>query len=78
MTQLTLNIEKPSVLQLIKKLVVELDGVSIAKTPRKTTTSSAITSQKKKCGLKQAMEYIHAGRVNTYNSAEELFEKLGI
>ena len=36
MTQITLNIEKPSLLQLIKKLIAAIDGISIANTRKKT------------------------------------------
>lgn len=36
------------------------------------------TSKKKRCGLDEALEDIKTGRVTTYNSVDEYFEKMGI
>ena len=67
MTQLTINIEDKSILPHLKKILNALEGVSIAKSVKK-----------KKCGLDEALEDIQAGRVTYYESAEDMFKKLGI
>ena len=67
MTQLTINIEDKSILPHLKKILNALEGVSIARPTRK-----------KKTGLEKALEDIEAGRVTYYESAEDMFKKLGI
>ena len=64
MTQITLKIEKPSVLQLIKKLISELDGVTIVKTKRRKT------------GIDLALEDIKAGRLNRAENVDDLMKQL--
>jgi hypothetical protein len=67
MTQLTLTISNPKDAILIKKLLAKFDSVTISKTARK-----------RKTGLDEALEDVTAGRVTTYNSVDEMFEKLDI
>ena len=67
MTQLTINVEDKSILPHLRKILNALEGVSIAKPVRK-----------KKSGLEEALEDIKAGRVTYYESAEDMFKKLGI
>lgn len=73
MTQVVVNIENPSVLAVFKKMVALMDGVSIAK-PARTSAKA----KERKCGLDLALEDVREGRINKYNSVEELFDKLGI
>ena len=67
MTQITLTISDPKDASLIKKLLAKFDSVTISKPERK-----------RKTGLDEALEDVAAGRVTTYNSVDEMFEKLGI
>ncbi|MDE5749225.1 MAG: hypothetical protein K2H87_00475 [Duncaniella sp.] len=67
MTQITINVENPSILPHLKKILGAIEGISIAKTTRKPKT-----------GLSEAMDDIKTGRLNSYESAEDMFEKLGI
>lgn len=66
MTQLTLNIENKSLVPIIKKLISELNGVSIAPQVRR-----------KKNGLERALDDIKHGRVSgPFNSMEEVMNHL--
>lgn len=66
MTQLILQIEDPSVLPTLKKVVKAFNGVTIAK-PEK----------KHKCGLDEAIEDVKAGRVyGPFSSTDELIVHL--
>ena len=67
MTQITLTISDPKDATLIKKLLAKFDSVTITTTERK-----------RKTGLDEALEDVAVGRVTTYNSVDEMFEKLGI
>lgn len=67
MTQFTLTIDDPKDVSLIKKLLAKFDGVTLKK-----------ANSKRKTGLDEALEDVAAGRVTTYNSVDEMFEKLGI
>lgn len=73
MTQVVVNIENPSVLSVFKKMVGLMNGVSIAKPVRRKAKA-----KEEKCGLDLALEDVRAGRINKYDSVEELFDKLGI
>lgn len=63
MEQLIINIEDRSILPSLKKILNALDGVSIAK-----------KAGRKKSGLDKALEDVREGRVNQYDSAEEMFK----
>lgn len=66
MTQLTINIENKDMLPILKKLLGELNGVSIDKIVRK-----------KKSGLELAMEDVKAGRVSeVFNDVDQLMAHL--
>lgn len=65
MTQLTLNIEKPSVLRALKSLIKEMDGVTIAK-----------SACKRKSGLEEALEDVRAGRVHHADSVDDMFRQI--
>ncbi len=67
MTQITLNIEDARDVSLIKKLISRMNGITIAKAPRK-----------RKSGYEQACEDIENGRVTEWDSTESMFKGLGI
>ena len=66
MTQITLTISDPRDASLIKKLLAKFDSVTISKPTRKRKTS-----------LDEALEDVAAGRVTRYESADDMFKKLG-
>jgi hypothetical protein len=68
MTQLTINVDDRAILPHLKKVLSAIDGVSIAKPARR----------KRRCGLDEALDDVRAGRINHYDSAEDLFNALGI
>ncbi len=51
----------------LKKVLQSMNGVVIVPTKRK-----------KKKGIEEAMDDIRCGRVTKYESAEDMFDKLGI
>ena len=65
MTQITLNIEDAKILPALKKIIGALNGVSIAKTHRKTN-------------YEIACEDIDKGRLTEYTSVDEAFKDLNI
>ena len=65
MTQLTINVEDKSILPHLKKILNAIEGVSIAK-----------PSQKKKCGLDEALDDVKARRVHHVGSVDNLFKDL--
>ena len=67
MTQITLNIEDARDVNLIKKLISRMNGITLAKTTRK-----------RKSGYEQACEDIDNGRVTEWESTESMFKGLGI
>ena len=67
MEQLIINVEDRSILPSLKNILKAIDGVSIAK-----------KAGRKKGGLDQALEDVREGRVNQYDSAEEMFKALGL
>jgi hypothetical protein len=68
MTQLIINIEDKSILPHLKKILNAIEGISIAHPEKKT----------RKTGIDLAYDDIHAGRVNKYSSAQDLYDKFGI
>ena len=69
MTQITINIEDPSIVPHLKKILSAINGVSIARPTLKTNKS----------GLDVAYEDIRAGRVHHAENADQLFKDvLGI
>ncbi|MDO4335951.1 MAG: response regulator [Bacteroidales bacterium] len=66
MTQLTINVDNPSILPSLKKILNALEGVSIATPKRKLT------------GIVETYEDIKAGRVTLYDSVEDMFKSLVI
>lgn len=67
MTQLVLNIENPSILPSLKKVLSALDGVSIAKPIRKA---------KRKTELDLALEEVRRGEVTRWESVDELLKHI--
>lgn len=67
MDTLTIQVENPSILASLKKILKAMNGVEIL--PK---------SKMKKCGLEEALEDIRCGRVTEYKSSEDMFNKLGI
>lgn len=68
MTQITINIENTAIVPHLKKILNALDGVTIAKSSRKTKLSS----------IQQSLQDAEAGRVTHYDTAEDLFNAFGI
>lgn len=64
MTQITINIEDTSILPHLKKILNAIDGVSIAKTKKKT------------CGIDEALADIRAGRVKSAKSADDMLSSI--
>lgn len=67
MTQLTLNIDNPEILPLLKRVVKAFDGVTIAKPEAK---------KRKKCSLDEALEDVREGRVCHAESTDDLFHTI--
>lgn len=67
MTQLILNVRDRSIIPHLRKVLNSMDGVSVAKMPRK-----------KKNGMEEAMEDVRTGRVTEYASVDDFFTKMGL
>ncbi len=67
MTQLILNIDDPSVLPTLKKVVKAFKGVSI---------DTATT--KRRNSLDEALEDVRQGRVCRYDSVDDFFKAMGL
>lgn len=65
MTQLILNIDDPSILPTLKRVVKAFKGVTIDR-PEK----------KHKCSLDEALEDVRAGRVYSAESTDDLFKTI--
>lgn len=68
MTQITINVEDKSILPHLKKILNALQGVSIAKSEKKS----------KKSGIEESFEDAKAGRVTHYKNVDEMFKAFGI
>ena len=68
MTQLTINIENKKMVPHLKKILNAIEGVSIA----------PATPHRRKCGLDLALEDVEKGRLNSYDSVDEMFKALGL
>ena len=66
MTQIVINIENKDIVPHLKKILNSIEGVSIAK------------PSKKKNGIEVAMDDIKAGRLNRYDSVDDMFKNLDI
>ena len=73
--QILVNIEDMSMLKDIKKAISLLKGVASVKVKRATKKEYDIT---KTAGYREAMDDVKNGRVTTYDSVEDLFQKLDI
>ena len=73
--QILVNIEDMSMLKDIKKAISLLKGVASVKVKRATKKEYDFT---KTAGYREAMDDVKNGRVTTYDSVEDLFQKLGI
>lgn len=67
MTQLIINIEDKTILPHLKKILGAIQGVTIAK-----------SQHKKKSGLDVALDDIRKGRVNHYDSIDDMFESMNL
>lgn len=67
MTQLVLNIRDRNIIPHLRKVLNSIDGVTVARTPRK-----------KKSGLEEAQEDVREGRVTEYASVDEYFKEMGV
>lgn len=67
MNTITIKVEDRSVMAGLKKVLKSMNGVVIVP-----------TKKKKKTGIEEAMDDIRCGRVTEYESAEDMFDKLGI
>lgn len=83
MEQIVLNVENKSILPSLKRVLGNINGVTIAKKPMavgSTTYGQTKRSVKeKKTELDLAIEDVRAGRVSrVFTSADELCQHLGI
>ena len=67
MEQIIINVENPSILPSLKRVLKAIEGISIVK-----------AKKQKKSGLDEALEDVKEGRVTKYESAEAMFDALGI
>lgn len=67
METITIKVEDRSVMSGLKKVLQSMNGVVIV--PSK---------KKKKTGIEEAIDDIRCGRVTEYESAKDMFDKLGI
>lgn len=65
MTQIVLNVDNPSLVSSLKKVLSTMKGVSIA-------------SPKKLSSYEKSKMEVEQGQINTYDSVDQMFEKLGI
>lgn len=65
--QLVVSVSDPSLLNKLKNAIKMLNGVS-----------SISVLKPKKTGLEEAMDDVRNGRITEYDSADDMFEKLGI
>lgn len=65
--KLVVSISDPSLINKLKNAIKMLNGVS-----------SISVLKPKKTGIEEAMDDIRHGRVTEYESAEDMFKKLGI
>ncbi len=68
MNTLTIQVEDKNVLSSLRRVLKSMNGVVIVPTTRK----------KRKTGIEQAMDDVRQGRVTEYESADDMFAKLGI
>lgn len=68
MNTLTIQVEDKNILSSLKRVLKTMNGVVIVPPARK----------RKKTGIEQAMDDVRHGRVTEYESADDMFEKLGI
>lgn len=67
MTQLTINVENPSILPHLKKILNALEGVSIARPKRKHRS-----------GIEESFEDVRKGRITHFDSVSDMFKHLGM
>lgn len=65
MAQVIINVDNPSILPSLRKVLEALDGVTIVPNKRR-----------KKTGIEEADEDIKAGRVYKAESVEEMFDQI--
>lgn len=65
MEQVIINVDNPSILPSLRKVLKALDGVTIV--PNR---------KRKKSGIEEADEDVKAGRVYTAASVEEMFDQI--
>lgn len=63
MTQLIVNIEDKTLVPSIRKILSSIQGVTVKRQPIR------------KCGIDEAIEDLREGRVNHYDSVDDLFKK---
>lgn len=66
MTQLVINIEDKSIVPHLKKILMAINGISIAK------------PSKKKTGLEEALEDIEAGGITHFDTKEDFYKHFGL
>ena len=74
--QILVNIEDMSMLKDIKKAISLLKGVASVKVQKASKEKNYDIT--KTAGYREAMDDVKNGRVTTYDSVEDLFQKLGI
>lgn len=70
--QIIINVEDPGILPSLRKVLSMIKGVSIVMGKKEETSASELSD------YEQSLEDIKNGRVHTYGSAEDFFDKMGI
>ena len=72
MTQLVITLKDQSYLPNIRRIVKSLVGVE------KVTTAKPVVRKKRRSRYEQSLLDAKEGRINSYESSEEFFKKMGI
>ncbi len=70
--QIILNIEDSRILTSLRKVLAAIEGVTIVSPTRTKTKTAKFTS------YEQSRKDISEGKVNTYKSLEDFYNKMGI
>ena len=76
MATIVLQVPDESLVNKVKQICKMLQGVASVKVQRNSESRELNVTRTQ--SFKEAMDDVEQGRVNQYDSAEDLFEKLGI
>ena len=71
MQQITINVENPSIMPSLRRVLNAIDGISIVPTRRKKGIEEA-----EKKGIEEAEEDIRKGRVYKADSVDDMFKQI--